>query len=83
MRNPYRPHDLGPGDGFLADALYIDDGGRVYCGRHIGTEAMLTPWAWSCVGRGPVIDIPGFSGPITCETCDPERTGTVPVERRA
>jgi hypothetical protein len=58
-------HDLRPGERFHPDGLYVHDSGACYCGAHVGTEATYQAQAWSCVGRGPVVEIDGTT--FRCE----------------
>ena len=66
-----QPHDLRPGERFDGECLYIDDGGEVYCGSHVGTEASYMPQAWSCLGLGPRFTNPDDGIVFSCETCHP------------
>ena len=64
-----QPHDLKPGERFDPECIYVHDSGLVACGRHVGTEATYTPWAWSCLGLGPTYTHDGVV--FACETCHP------------
>ena len=84
-REPFEP--------WKANHLYIDDDGRVLCGRCMGVESTYRPWCWSDLGpmnpdraitMGPMLVERGRGnvvpiGPMTlrCET----DTYVVPRER--
>lgn len=50
---------------FKPDHLYIDDDGRVSCGKHIGVEATFKPWAFSDLGA--VVAVVHKGARLACE----------------
>jgi hypothetical protein len=49
---PAHPCDRGKAfEPWKADHLYIDDDGRIACGRCMGVESTYKPWAYSDLGQ--------------------------------